>query len=78
MRRQEKIRLIKALLLGSITYKNIKPPETEIWIQEIDADIFRNSNTNERLNELDLARRETHNENLTIIKLVFVEGKTIL
>ena len=78
MRRQEKIRLIKALLLGSITNKNIKPAETEIWLQDIDADSFRNGHTNERLSEFDLAEREMLNENLTIIKLVFVEGKTIL
>jgi len=76
MNRSEKIRLIKGLMLGSIELEELSVPEIEVWIQIIGTDSYRHFKTEEKLSKSDLDRRERINGK--IIRMDFVEGKTIL
>jgi len=76
MNRSEKIRLIKGLMLGTIELEELKEPEVEVWIREIGTDRYRHFKTEEKLCKSDLDRRETINKK--IIRMDFVQGKTIL
>ena len=76
MNRREKIRLIRGLLLGAIELEELAEPEIEVWIQIIGTDSYRHFKTEEKLSKSDLDRRERINKK--IIRMEFVEGKTIL
>jgi hypothetical protein len=45
MKRSEKIRLVKGLLLGTIELEELAAPEIEVWIQVIGTDVFRHFKT---------------------------------
>jgi hypothetical protein len=76
MKRSEKIRLIKGLLLGTIELEELTEPEIEVWIQVFRTDLYKHFKTEETLSKLELVARE--NLNRKIIRMDFVEGKTIL
>jgi len=76
MNRNEKIRLIKGLMLGSIELEELKEPEVEVWIQVVGTDSYKHFKREEILSKLELASRE--NLNRKIIRMDFVGGKTIL
>jgi len=76
MNRSEKIRLIKGLMLGTIELEELSVPEIEVWIQIIGTESYRHFKTEEKLSKSDLDSRESINKN--IIRMEFVEGKTIL
>ena len=76
MKRNEKIRLIKGLLRGTIEFEDTAKPEVEIWIQEIGTDYYKHFKTEEIAKRIDLERRERVNGK--VIRMDFVQGKTIL
>lgn len=76
MNRNEKIRLIKGLLLGTIELEELTEPEIEVWIQVIGTDSYRHFKSGESLTKSDLSGREKLNKK--IIRMDFVAGKTIL
>lgn len=76
MKRNEKIRLIKGLLRGTIEFEGTAKPEVEIWIQEIGTDYYKHFKTEEILAKSELVNRERVNRK--IIRMDFVQGKTIL
>jgi hypothetical protein len=76
MNRNEKIRLIKGLLLGTIELEELAEQEIEVWIQVIGTDLCKHFKTGEILPKSDLSSRERLNKK--IISVEFVEGKTIL
>lgn len=76
MNRKEKIRLIKGLLGGTIELEELAEPEIEVWIQVTGTDLYKHFKTGEILPKSDLSSREKLNKK--IIRLEFVEGKTIL
>jgi len=76
MNRSEKIRLIKGLMLGTIELEELKEPEVEVWIQIVGTESYRHFKTEEKLSKSDLDSRERINKK--IIRMDFVEGKTIL
>jgi len=76
MNRNEKIRLIKGLMLGTIELEELSVPEIEVWIQILGTESYRHFKTEEKLSKSDLDRRERINGK--IIRMDFVEGKTIL
>ena len=76
MKRSEKIRLVKGLLLGTIELEELTEPEIEVWIQVIGTDSYKHFKREEILSKLELVARE--NLNRKIITMDFVEGKTIL
>ena len=76
MNRNEKIRIIKGLLLGTIELEELSEPEIEVWIQVIGTDSYKHFKTGEAMTKADLSGRERLNEK--IIRMEFVEGKTIL
>jgi hypothetical protein len=76
MKRSEKIRLVKGLLLGAIELEELAEPEIEVWIQVIGTDSYKHFKREEILSKLELDARE--NLNRKIIRMEFVEGKTIL
>jgi hypothetical protein len=78
MKRIEKIKLIKGILRGNISYDDVKPPEVEVWFQEIGTDIFEHFKTGEKLNVLELEKKSMTYTHKNIIQIIFVEGKTIL
>lgn len=62
--------------MGTIKLEELAEPEIEVWIQIIGTDSYRHFKTEEKLSNSDLDKRETINKK--IIRMVFVEGKTIL
>ena len=76
MNRSEKIRLIKGLMLGTIELEELSVPEIEVWMQIIGTESYRHFKTEVQLSKSDLDRRERINKK--IIRMDFVEGKTIL
>jgi hypothetical protein len=76
MNRNEKIRLIKGLLLGTIELEELAEQEIEVWIQVIGTDLYKHFKTEEILSNLEIAVRE--NLNRKVIRINFVKGKTIL
>jgi predicted RNA-binding protein len=63
-------------MLGTIELEELSAPETEVWIQIIGTDSYRHFKTEEKLSKSDLDKRERINGK--IIRMDFVEGKTIL
>lgn len=76
MKRSEKIRLIKGLLGGTIELEELAKPDIEVWIQVIGTDSYKNFKTGETIPKSLLSSRERLNKK--IIRMEFVEGKTIL
>jgi len=76
MKRSEKIRLIKGLMLGTIELEELSVPEIEVWMQIIGTESYRHFKTEVQLSKSDLDRRERINKK--IIRMDFVQGKTIL
>jgi hypothetical protein len=76
MKRSEKIRLIKGLLLGAIELEELTEPEIEIWIQEIGTDSYRHFKTGEVANSFNLENRERINTKIIIMN--YVKDKNIL
>jgi hypothetical protein len=76
MKRSEKIRLVKGLLLGTIELEELTEPEIEVWTQVIGTDSYKHFKTEEILSKLELVNREGLNRK--IIRMDYVEGKTIL
>ncbi|MBM3455543.1 MAG: hypothetical protein FJX80_10390 [Bacteroidetes bacterium] len=76
MNRSEKIRLIKGLMLGTIELEELSVPEIEVWMQIIGTESYRHFKTEVQLSKSDLDRRERINKK--IIRMDFVQGKTIL
>lgn len=76
MNRNEKIRTIKGLLLGTIELEELAEPEIEVWIQIIGTDSYKHFKTGEKMTKSKLSGREKLNKK--IIRMEFVEGKTIL
>ena len=76
MNRNEKIRIIKGLLLGTIELEELSEPKIEVWIQVIGTDSYKHFKTEEILSKLEIVARE--NLNRKIIRMDFVKGKKIL
>jgi len=76
MNRNEKIRLIRGLLMGTIELEEIAEPKIEVWIQVIGTDSYKYFKTGEIMTKSELSGRERLNKK--IIRMDFVEGKTIL
>lgn len=76
MNRNEKIRLIKGLLIGTIELEELTEPEIEVWIQVIGTDSYKHFKTGEKMTESKLSGREKLNKK--IIRMNFVKCKTIL
>lgn len=76
MNRNEKIRLIRGLISGTIELEELQEPEIQVWIQVIGADLYKHFRTDEILSKLELVNREGLNRK--IIRLDFVMGKNIL
>lgn len=76
MKRSEKIRLIKGLLRETVELEELADPEIEVWIQVIGTDSYKYFRTGEIITSSDLGKRKRLNTK--IIRMDFVEGKTIL
>ena len=76
MNRNEKIRLIRGLLMGTIELEELAEPEIEVWIQVFGTDSYKHFKTEEILSKLEIVARE--NLHRKIIRMDFVPGKTIL
>ena len=76
MKRSEKIRLVKGLLLGAIELEELTEPEIEVWIQVVGSNSYRHFKTGETIPKSELSGRKELNKK--IIRMDFVEGKTIL
>ncbi len=76
MNRNEKIRIIKGLMLGTIELEELAEPVIEVWIQVIGTDSYKHFKTGETIAKSDLSGKERLNKK--IIRMDFVNGKTIL
>ena len=63
-------------MLGTIDLEELMEPEIEVWIQVTGRDSYKQFKSEEILSKLELVAREGHNRK--IIRMDFVEGKTIL
>lgn len=62
--------------MRTIELEELAEPELEVWIQVIGTDVYRHFKTGEKLSKSDLYIREKGKKK--IIRMEFVEGKTIL
>jgi hypothetical protein len=62
--------------MGTIELEEIAEPKIEVWIQVIGTDSYKYFKTGEIMTKSELSGRERLNKK--IIRMDFVEGKTIL
>ena len=62
--------------MGTIKLEELAEPEIEVWIQIIGTDSYRHFKTGETIPKSELSGRKELNKK--IIRMDFVEGKTIL
>ena len=77
MKRDEKLRLIKQLIKGTITPEELKS-EVEVWMRPIGKDFFKNIKSEETLTPGELNRRQLAIGASNLIKIEFVKGMRIL
>ncbi len=77
MKRDEKLRLIKQLIKGTITPEELKS-EVEVWMRPIGKDFFKNIKSEETLTPGELNRRQLAIGATNLIKVEFVKGMRIL
>jgi hypothetical protein len=77
MKRDEKLRLIKQLIKGTVKPEELKS-EVEIWMRVIDKEIFKNIKSEETLTLAELNKRELAVGVSKLIKVVYEKGRTIL
>ncbi len=77
MKRDEKLRLIKQLIKGTLKPEELKS-EVEIWMRPIGKDFFKNIKYEETLTLGELNKRELAEGVSKLIKVEFVKAKTIL
>lgn len=77
MKRDEKLRLIKQLIKGTVKPEELKS-EIEIWMRVIDKEIFKNIKSEETLTLVELNKRELAVGVSKLIKVVYENGRTIL
>jgi hypothetical protein len=76
MTRNEKIRLIKGLLTGSISQDELSPQVTKVWFRQIGFDTFKNATNPAEIISQDVANSFSAKPYNIIVD--FVAGKTIL
>ena len=77
MKRDEKLRLIKQLIKGTLKPEELKS-EVEIWMRVIGKEFFKNIKSEETLTDEELNKRELVVGVSKLIKVEFVRGSTIL
>jgi len=77
MKRDEKMRLIKQLIKGTLKPEKLKK-EVEVWMRPIGKDFFKNIKSEETLNAEELNSRELAVGVSKLIKVVFEKERTIL
>jgi hypothetical protein len=76
MKRSEKIRLVKGLLLGAIELEELAAPEIEVWIQVIGTDSYCHFKTGAIYTKAAISKREGLNRQIIIMD--YISGRTIL